>query len=310
MMLRTYIFLTFCFVIIESGISQREDKITFNEGVSSYRDGDYADAQSRFEEAYQRNNKNTRALYNAGNAAYLNGKFEEANQYYTDYAKAAKSPEEIAKAYFNQGNTYLQQADALAADPSKGQDAQKLYKKAVGSYKNALKNNPSDKDAKYNLTYALNKIQQEQNQQNQDQQNDQQDQEQNQDENQDQQNDQNQQNGDGEGDNNQDQQSDQNQDEQNDQNQEGNQDDQEQDGDQKEKENNEGDQGDQEEDENQNSGNQEQGDNKEEQQAQISRAQAEQDLDAINEEEENILKRVYGSRGGEKSEEVSSGKDW
>lgn len=292
--MRTIHYIWFAFIcwlfLGTTAFSQREDKITFNEGVEAYRDGNYTDALTRFESAYERNNKNARALYNAGNAAYLNGDFEKANQYYSDYAKVANSPKEIAKAYYNQGNTYLQQADAII-DPSKMSDAQKLYKQAAASFKNSLKNNPSDPEAKYNLTYALSKIQQNQDQQNQDQEN----QDQNQD-NQDKNNDQN--------------NSDQNQENQ-DQNKDGENDQQDQQdkGDQEKDENGKGDEEDQQENEDQNGKGQQGEEEQQEQQANISKAQAEQDLDAINEDEEKILKRVYGSKG-DKKVKISSGKDW
>lgn len=274
-----YILICLLFVS-SSAYTQREDKVTFNEGVEAYRDGDYEDAQSRFEAAYQRNNKNTQALYNAGNAAYLNGNFEQANTYYSDYAKEAKDPKDVAKAYYNQGNTYLQQADAMSLDPSKMSDAQNLYKKALSSFKNSLKNDPSDADAKYNLTYALSKIQQNQSQNQQDQQKqdqdqqekDQQEKEQNQDENQNE--------------------------------QEGNQDK----GDDGEPQEEQGDQKDNNE-QNENAQGQSKEEEQKEQTGQMTKAQIEQDLDAVNEEEENILKEVFGQKG-EKKGTVKSGKDW
>ncbi|MCB9189339.1 MAG: tetratricopeptide repeat protein [Flavobacteriales bacterium] len=287
-----------------SFLAQREDKITFNDGVAAYRDGEYKTALEQFEEAYAKNNKNARALYNAGNAAYLNGDFERAGEYYSNYAELVTSPGEKSRAYFNQGNTFLQQADVMNEDPKKLEDAQELYKKAVSSYKNSLKNNPKDPDAKYNLTYALDKIKKNEQQQQQQQEDQQQDQDQNQD-NQDQEKneDQNSDNQDQNGQNqNSDNENDQNQD-QNDTN--GDQDKDKEDQADQEEQNKDGDPKDEEKDGQGNPGDK----SEEEKQAQISRAQAEQDLDAINEDEENILKKVYGSRS-DKNSKVSSGKDW
>lgn len=268
--------------------AQREDKVSFNEGVEAYRGGDYEDAQSQFEAAYQRNNKNTQALYNAGNAAYLKGDFEQANTYYSDYAKAAKDPKDIAKAYYNQGNTYLQQADAMSLNPSKMSEAQDLYKKALSSFKNSLKNDPSDADAKYNLTYALSKIQQNQSQNQQDQQKQNQDQEQKEKDQQ-------------EKEQNEEENQDHNE---NQDNQEGNQD-KGDDGDPQEE------QGDQKDDneQNENGEGQSKEEEEKEQNGQMTRAQIEQDLDAVNEEEENILKEVFSQKGDKKGT-VKSGKDW
>ena len=50
-----------------------------------------------------------------------------------------KNPEFLANVYYNEGNSYMQQ---------------KQYGQAIQSYKEALKRNPKDMDAKYNLVYA------------------------------------------------------------------------------------------------------------------------------------------------------------
>lgn len=295
MMIKVHISFVFvvCLLTIGSNYGQREDKVKFNEGVNAYRNGNYEVAQQEFEAAYQSNAANKRALFNAGNAAYLKGNFEQANQYFSDYAKQADSNTEMAKAQYNQGNAYLKIAEQSEQDPEQASKAQEFYKKAIDSFKGSLKNNPNDADAKYNLTYALSKLQQQQNQQNQDQQKnqDQQDQQQKQDQQENQ--DQNQ--------NNQDQSSDQNQSEQDK-------------SDQEKKNNQNQDKGNQNEDQKedqgqQNSGKQGDQQNEEPVQGQISKAQAEKDLDAINADEGKILQKVLKKRGQEKTE-TKSGKDW
>ena len=50
-----------------------------------------------------------------------------------------QNPEFLANIFYNEGNSYMQQ---------------KQYGKAIQSYKEALKRNPKDMDAKYNLVYA------------------------------------------------------------------------------------------------------------------------------------------------------------
>ncbi len=77
----------------------------------------------------------------------------------------AKNDSEKAKLYYNIGNSLLK--------------SQKI-KESVGAYKESLKLNPTDEQAKYNLSYALNMLknpnQDQQQNQNQDQNKDQQDQ--------------------------------------------------------------------------------------------------------------------------------------
>ena len=74
-------------------------------------------------------------------------------------AGTTKDPIEQSKAYYNLGNSYLKS---------------EKYQESVDAYKMALRQNPKDDDARYNLAYALAKLkaqQQKNNQQNKNQQN-------------------------------------------------------------------------------------------------------------------------------------------
>ncbi|MCB9197111.1 MAG: tetratricopeptide repeat protein [Flavobacteriales bacterium] len=283
-------------------LAQREDKVKFNDGVDAYRNGNYETAQTEFVQAYQSNNTNTRALFNAGNAAYLRGQFDEAAQFFEDYSKQTTNKAELAKAFYNQGNVYLKKAEQAEQDPEKAKDAQGLYKKAISSYKESLKNDPTDQDTKYNLTYALSKLQQNQNQNGGGGQDENQDQ--NQDQNQDNNQDQNQNDQDQNGEGNQDQEKDPK-----DQNGNNGQGDQNEEKDQKDQEGqgNKGEQNDdQKEDQANQSNSSQQGQEKE---GQMSKAQAAKDLDALNEDEGKVLQKVYGQRS-DKKVAPKSGKDW
>ena len=267
---------------------QTKDKVLFNEGVENYRKGQYQTAQQNFEAVAQQNPQNTRALYNAGNASFLNGDFEKAKTYFDNYVQAASAPSDKARGFYNMGNVHLQEAMAAEGNPQTSGQAQSQYKNAINAYKQSLKYNPNDADAKYNLTYAMNKLQQNQKNENKDQQENKEnqenkDQQQNQDNKQDQENKNNQ--------NNQGKQ-----DEKKD-GQKGNQskpDDQK--GENKDKEQNGSD-----------------GDKKDpkqqEKDAQAAKAQAIKDLDAINNDEKKILQKVSGSKAT-KSTESTLEKDW
>jgi len=267
---------------------QTKDKVLFNEGVENYRKGQYQTAQQNFEAVAQQNPQNTRALYNAGNASFLNGDFEKAKTYFGNYVQAASAPSDKARGFYNMGNVHLQEAMAAEGNPQTSGQAQSQYKNAINAYKQSLKYNPNDADAKYNLTYAMNKLQQNQKNENKDQQENKEnqenkDQQQNQDNKQDQENKNNQ--------NNQGKQ-----DEKKD-GQKGNQskpDDQK--GENKDKEQNGSD-----------------GDKKDpkqqEKDAQAAKAQAIKDLDAINNDEKKILQKVSGSKAT-KSTESTLEKDW
>jgi Ca-activated chloride channel homolog len=151
------------------------------EGNRAYERGDYETAARMYMEALQVEPDNARLYFNLGNALAKMGKPEEAAAAWDQFKELNQSPLEKSKAIYNQGNTAAEQ---------------KEWDKALNAYREALKLNPNDTDAKYNYELAVKqKQEQEQNQdqeqkqdQKQDQQQDQkQDQQQQQDQNQDQQ---------------------------------------------------------------------------------------------------------------------------
>ena len=113
--------------------------------------------------------------FNLGNSIYKQMHPEQSASIFEEIAKTETDKIEKSKAFYNLGNSLLMQ--------------QKLDE-SIEAYKNALRQNPNDLESKYNLLYAMNLKNQ---QQDQDQNKDQQDQDQNQDQqdqdqNQDQQN--------------------------------------------------------------------------------------------------------------------------
>ena len=180
--------------------NQRDYRSLVREGNRQYNAEKAEDAERSYRRALDVDEKSNLATFNLGNALYRQKKFEEAGKEFEKAASGTTDKMEKARAYHNLGNSYLQQ--------------QKL-KESVEAYKQALRNNPNDRDTKYNLSYAMNLLkqqeQEQQNQDNQDQQN--QDNQNQQDQNQDQKNQQNQDNQEQQNQDQQQQQQDQRQDE-------------------------------------------------------------------------------------------------
>ena len=152
-----YLFMMAFVQVIFSVHAQSDEKLSLNKGIKEYQEGNYEEAKEYFEEAYAKNNKYSQALYNAANSAYRAGDFEKAMEYYNKYASGLTDKMSKAKAYHNIGNAYLQQ---------------EKYVESINAYKKSLRNNPYDEETRYNLSYALSKLQQSQDQ-NKDQQKDQ-----------------------------------------------------------------------------------------------------------------------------------------
>ncbi len=109
------------------------------QGNDRYRDKKYQDSEILYRKALEKNPKEEKAKYNLGNALYKQNKFSEARQKYMDLSNSLKESNDKARVLFNIGNSLLKE---------------KNYKESIDFYKKALKLNPNDFDAKYNLEYA------------------------------------------------------------------------------------------------------------------------------------------------------------
>ncbi|MBL7923009.1 MAG: tetratricopeptide repeat protein [Bacteroidia bacterium] len=116
-------------------------------GNREYEKGRYRNAESSYRKALEKDARQYTGNYNLGNALYRQGKFEEASQQYLNASAFNNQKETQAKSLYNMGNAFLK--------------AEK-YKESVESYKKALRINPGDEDARYNLSYALKKLRQQQ----------------------------------------------------------------------------------------------------------------------------------------------------
>jgi tetratricopeptide (TPR) repeat protein len=131
-----------------------------NEGNGLYEQEKYADAEVRYRKALEKDRQSAIGKYNLGNALQRQGKFDEAMKQYEIASDAHLDAATRAKAFYNAGNSLLRQ---------------QKYQEAIGPYVESLKLNPDDFDAKYNLSYALEMLKrQQQQQQNKDQKKDQQ----------------------------------------------------------------------------------------------------------------------------------------
>ena len=100
---------------------------------------DFISAEKEYRKAISKKPSNAVGSYNLGNAYYETKNFDEALLRHIEAANAAKTKEEKHRAFHNIGNTLMEQ---------------KKCKEAVEAYKNALRNNPSDEESRYNLVVA------------------------------------------------------------------------------------------------------------------------------------------------------------
>jgi len=135
------LFLTGCFNI-DYAQSKRDLN---NEGVDLYSQKKYADSEVKFKKGLEKDPKMFEGHFNVGDSYFKQGRYDEAIQAYKNSLQFTNDKSDQAKVFHNIGNALLK--------------SQK-YKESLGAYANALKKNPKDDDTKYNLSYALNMMKQ------------------------------------------------------------------------------------------------------------------------------------------------------
>lgn len=175
-----------CFVLLAgfSELQAQSLRSLNNSGVDKYKNKKFADAEVNFKKGLDKAPENYITNFNLGDAYYQQKRYDEALKSYQAALSQAKTKNEKAEVYHNIGNSLLKSNQ---------------IKESIGAYKNSLKLNPNDEETKYNLSYALSMLKNQQNQknkqnQNNNQQNKDQKKDQNQNKNQDQKNKQQQQN--------------------------------------------------------------------------------------------------------------------
>jgi len=126
------------------GFAQQKDKALMqandlifeaNEKV----DEDFINAEVEYRKAISKKPSYAKGKYNLGNAYYKSGFFDEALLRHVEAAENATTKKEKHRAYHNIGNAFIKQ---------------NMCKEAVEAFKNALRNDPSDEETRYNFALA------------------------------------------------------------------------------------------------------------------------------------------------------------
>jgi len=122
-----------------------------------YEKGQFKEAKVLYLEARDLEPDSEKLVFNTGNANHQLEDYEKALKDYGKLAKKKAADEKIrSESFYNMGNTYFVMQKL---DP------------AIEQYKNSLRINPEDYDAKHNLELALQRKDEQQNQEKQEQQN-------------------------------------------------------------------------------------------------------------------------------------------
>ncbi|GAB4330671.1 MAG: hypothetical protein Kow00127_22810 [Bacteroidales bacterium] len=236
-------------------MAQKENRY-IRKGNEKYYEDKFEDAGVDYMKALEKNPESVKGKHNLGTALYRQENYTDAAKLFENTAGSDASPEVRSNGWYNLGNSLLKE---------------QKYQEAIEAYKEALRLQPGDDQARYNLEYARKMLQQQQQQQ------------------QNQQNQQNQQ--DKEQQDQKDQQNQQDQQQQNQDQQQQNQDQQLQNQNQQQPDN------------------QNQSRNQNQQQASISKQEAERMLNALKNDENKTLEKVRLKKM-QQTKKVSNEKDW
>ncbi|MEP1305603.1 MAG: tetratricopeptide repeat protein [Balneola sp.] len=153
-MIKSLLYITFLFLVIGSGDGKK--------GNEAYDKGNYAEADSLYRLALESEPEDSKLFFNLGNSLAKQGKVEDAIEAYLNSQEFAENEEDRALAQYNIGTLLAENED---------------WKPAAHHFRNSLKLNPNDTEAKQNYELAKKKTEDEESEQNQDQQNQDQEQE-------------------------------------------------------------------------------------------------------------------------------------
>ena len=118
-------------------------------GNEAYRKADYNTAIEAYKNALRKDPANNTARFNLANALQKQNEIKEANKNYDEVIENPDAASLKSESNYNKALAYLKEKDLL---------------KAIASFKESLKENPGDDDARENLQKALAELKQQQQQ--------------------------------------------------------------------------------------------------------------------------------------------------
>jgi len=110
--------------------------------------GNFPLSEAKVREAKAMDQNNSDISYNFGNLYLENNEIESAKLRLVEAIESTEDKSLKHKSYHNLGNTFMKEEQ---------------YQVAVEAYKDALRNNPTDEETRYNLAYAKSKLKDEKN---------------------------------------------------------------------------------------------------------------------------------------------------
>src|SRR5688572_21389972 len=128
------------FIVGTIELSAQEADKDIQKANDLYKQQQYQQAETVYNEVLEKEPSNNTAKYNRAITLYKQAKPDEAIKAFDDLAFKTEDKEIKEKSYYNKGAVL---------------SAQKKVEESIDAYKNALRHNPNDKEARENLQKAL-----------------------------------------------------------------------------------------------------------------------------------------------------------
>ncbi|WP_395045469.1 tetratricopeptide repeat protein [Flavobacterium sp.] len=128
----------YCLILITFATKAQEKDKFLPKGNEKFAEKNYVDAEANYRISQAKFKKKSKSSYNLGTTIYKQNQPSEAKYQFAKAISDAKTKPEKHQAFHNLGNSLMKE---------------KEYSGAVEAYKNALRNNPTDEETRYN--YAL-----------------------------------------------------------------------------------------------------------------------------------------------------------
>ena len=151
------------FTVINSELFAQDTDRIIQKGNEAYKRKEYKMAEISYDEVLTQDPYNNTAKYNKAAALYRQAKPEESIKSWEDLAFKTEKKDLKSKAYYNKGAILSSQYEEAKKANVKVKNKSDLLNQAetvmleasVEAYKNALRQNPDDKEARENLQKAL-----------------------------------------------------------------------------------------------------------------------------------------------------------
>ena len=142
MALKKIIVLLCAAIFLSAGVSAQSAQSLFENGNKAYSGGEFVKAQNFYEQtiALDSGKKYPEAMFNLGNTLFQQKKYDEAAKQFQAFIAKSTVAGSKEQGWYNIGNSYF---------------ASKNYESAMDAYKKALRINPKDEDARYNLALTM-----------------------------------------------------------------------------------------------------------------------------------------------------------